>query len=122
MQVREESKKVRVSHIWAYAHRLTESTRLYALPLPNISGSKICTGPARIPVGDNLLQAIETAFLDTPFNHHQQIVSNKKIPFEKYYKWVHKNHDGELPIKSLIKMELAKEILDAPKEIHNWRL
>jgi hypothetical protein len=82
--------------------RWTPSSRLYELPLPNISGTQICMGSGR---NDGLYtqgvkEAIEFAIFETPFNTHNDNCGRENLPFKKF----HKRYGGRCPFHKLNKI------------------
>lgn len=103
------NRKIRSIQMWGYFSRtLEDSTVLYGLPLPNLGRSSLCLGSTeRAKVGGDIMGAIERSIWDTPFNHHNHIVGNERIPFEAYMV----KYKGHCPIKSLEPIGTGHEIL-----------
>jgi hypothetical protein len=102
------SRKIQSIQMWGFAGKLDEKTVLYELPLPNLSRSSLCLGSTeRSAIGGDVLGAIERTIFDTPFNHHNHIVSAGKIPFEAYMT----KYKGRCPIRTMNKIGTGKDIL-----------
>lgn len=99
---------MRISSVHAYPGKLKPSTPIYDLPLPNIGGGNVCMGSGRIPVGKNIMKAIEKAFFDTPFNHHNGLVGKDPILFKDYVK----KFKGHMPFHSLAHIGTGRDILE----------
>jgi hypothetical protein len=99
---------VRVSEVYAYPGTLTKSTPLYELPLPNISHSRLCLGSVQIQINHNMMKAIETAFYETPFNHHSHLAGRENLPFLDYVQ----KYKGRMPFHSLNQIGTGRDILE----------
>lgn len=74
-------------NLWGYEDKtLVSGTKLYEIPLPNISGSGMCLGAVDKKVEGSLKDMIWSLITDIPFNNHNSSVTRDEIPYEEYYK------------------------------------
>jgi hypothetical protein len=109
-RVKLDNGSIRTIELWGMnTATLKTGTRLYELPLPNITGSSLCLGSTiRTSQGDIRSAVIRTIF-DTPFNHHNNIVGREKIDFLAYLK----KHHGRSPLNTLKPLGTGKQLLEA---------
>ena len=112
-QVRVSEDRLSNLHVWAYAGRLRETSILYEVPLPNISGHSVCLGGVNKELTRNqsVLDKVQEVFFDTPFNSHSFHVSKDHMPFTEFYE----KYQGAFPWNKLNKLCRAKSILDTKK-------
>jgi hypothetical protein len=106
---KEEGGYMRISSVYAYPGELKPSTPTYDLPLPNIGLGNVCMGSVKIPVGKNIMKAIDSALFDTPFNNHQGLVGKDNILFKDYVV----KHRGYMPFSSLTQIGTGRKLLEA---------
>jgi len=112
LKVRVDSagRKINGIEIWGFSGAvLKPDTVLYELPLPNLSGSRMCLGSTHRATDGNVRKAAEKTVFDTPFNWHNNIVGIGQIPFYDY----HKKYGGRCPFKTLNKLGTGKQLLEA---------
>ena len=103
------TRKIKEIDMWGYAGRSIEGqTVLYELPLPNLSGSRLCLGGTEMSTADgDIRAAVERAIFDTPFNHHSGLVGAKSISFLDYVA----RHRGRCPLSTLKPISHGHRIL-----------
>lgn len=106
--VESATRKIHSIDLWAFPGReLAAATVLYELPLPNLSGCRLCLGSTERAVDGDIRGAVERTIFDTPFNHHNHLVGTGKIPFHDY---VAKYH-GSCPLRTLNRIGEGRQIL-----------
>lgn len=88
---------------------LKAETRLYELPLPNLSGSSLCLGSTERTSEADIRAAVERTIFDTPFNHHNSTVGREKLLFPAYLI----KYRGKSPLRSLAPLGNGKSLLEA---------
>lgn len=104
-----DSKRRKISEIdmWGYGGKgITPETVLYELPLPNLTGSRLCLGSTERAAGADVREAVEKTIFDTPFNHHHLIVGRDNIPFLDYVK----KYKGKCPFPTLNVIGTCRQI------------
>lgn len=105
-----DHRKITSIEMWGFAGKhLHNDTVLYELPLPNLTGSRLCLGATERATGSDIRAAVETTIFDTPFNHHNHIVGSEKIPFHDYVK---KYHASACRFGTLNKIGVGRDLLE----------
>jgi hypothetical protein len=110
IKVDEVGRSVKGIDMWAFTgDTLLPGSKLYGLPLPNLSGPYLCIGGNSFTTdGTDLLEVTEKIIFDTPFNWHHDIVGKEKLPFRDY----HKKHRGRCPLKTLEQLGTGRQLLE----------